>query len=61
MHACGHDVHPAVLLGTAKVLNEMRDKFNGEIVFVFQPAEEFIQDSGRNIFLKKKKLRHSIT
>lgn len=56
MHACGHDVHAAVLLGTAKVLNEMRDKFNGEIVFVFQPAEEFIQDSGAKYLSKEKEI-----
>lgn len=40
MHACGHDVHMAVLLGTAKLLNEIRDQVNGAIKFIFQPAEE---------------------
>lgn len=40
MHACGHDVHTAVLLGTAKVLSQARDTFSGSIRFIFQPAEE---------------------
>lgn len=46
MHACGHDTHTAILLGTAKVLNEIKDELHGEIRLIFQPAEEFIQDSG---------------
>jgi len=40
MHACGHDIHTAVVLGTAIVLSEMRDKLKGNIKFIFQPAEE---------------------
>ncbi|MBS6063711.1 M20 metallopeptidase family protein [Criibacterium bergeronii] len=46
MHACGHDAHICILLATAKVLNAMKDKLNGEIKIIFQPAEEYIQDSG---------------
>lgn len=46
MHACGHDSHTAILLGTGKVLSQMKDKINGEIKLIFQPAEEYIQDSG---------------
>ena len=40
MHACGHDAHTAILLGAAKVLNNNRDKFKGNIKLLFQPAEE---------------------
>jgi amidohydrolase len=40
MHACGHDVHSSVVLGTALVLNALKDKVRGTVVFLFQPAEE---------------------
>jgi amidohydrolase len=40
MHACGHDGHTAMLLGTAKILSEMRDRIRGEVRFLFQHAEE---------------------
>lgn len=40
MHACGHDGHTAALLGTAKVLSRYKDKLKGNIVFIFQHAEE---------------------
>lgn len=40
MHACGHDVHSANLLATAKLLKELEDQFAGTILFIFQPAEE---------------------
>jgi amidohydrolase len=40
MHACGHDIHTAVVLGVASVLAGLRDSFNGTVMFVFQPAEE---------------------
>src|SRR5262249_54216668 len=40
MHACGHDVHMANLVGVARYLAAHRDKWSGTIVFMFQPAEE---------------------
>lgn len=40
MHACGHDVHTASLLGVARVLSEIRDEFEGTVKFFFQPSEE---------------------
>ena len=40
MHACGHDTHVAMLMGTAEVLAGMKDKIRGTVVFIFQPAEE---------------------
>ena len=40
MHACGHDMHTAMLMGTAEVLAGMRERIPGTVVFLFQPAEE---------------------
>lgn len=40
MHACGHDVHTAILMGVATVLAGMRERLPGRVVFLFQPAEE---------------------
>jgi amidohydrolase len=40
MHACGHDSHVAMLMGTAEVLASMKNQIRGTVVFIFQPAEE---------------------
>ncbi len=40
MHACGHDTHVAMLLATARVLTQMKDRLPGTVKFIFQPAEE---------------------
>jgi amidohydrolase len=40
MHACGHDVHTAMLLSAGRILHEMRQHFNGTVKLIFQPAEE---------------------
>jgi amidohydrolase len=40
MHACGHDGHVAMALGTARVLAELREKISGNVKFIMQPAEE---------------------
>ncbi|MCF8371137.1 MAG: amidohydrolase [Bacteroidales bacterium] len=42
MHACGHDVHTASLLGAAKILASIKDQFSGTVLLVFQPGEERI-------------------
>jgi amidohydrolase len=40
MHACGHDVHTAVLMGVASILADLKDEIPGSVMFIFQPAEE---------------------
>ncbi|GAA4270159.1 amidohydrolase [Hyunsoonleella aestuarii] len=40
MHACGHDTHTAILMGVAEILTKNKDKLNGTVKFIFQPAEE---------------------
>ncbi|GAA1570835.1 M20 family metallopeptidase [Kribbella sancticallisti] len=40
MHACGHDLHVAGLVGAVKILHDLRDQLAGDVVFMFQPGEE---------------------
>ena len=42
MHACGHDGHTAMLIGSALVLSKLKDQFRGSVRFVFQPGEEVV-------------------
>ena len=46
MHACGHDAHTAILLQTARLVKQHADELKVTVRFIFQPAEEFIEDSG---------------
>ena len=52
MHACGHDVHSASLLGTAKILNELKKEFEGTIKLIFQPGEEKLP-GGASLMIKE--------
>lgn len=52
MHACGHDVHTSSLLGTAKILKELRSDFAGTVKLIFQPAEEKLP-GGASIMIKE--------
>lgn len=40
MHACGHDMHTAIMLGTARILTGLKDRFSGACLLMFEPAEE---------------------
>jgi len=51
MHACGHDVHTACLLGVAAIFSEMRENFEGTLRLVFQPGEEKIP-GGASLMIK---------
>ena len=51
MHACGHDVHTASLLGVAQILHQLRDQFEGTVKLVFQPGEERIP-GGASLMIK---------
>lgn len=56
MHACGHDTHVAMLMGTAEVLAGMKNELHGNVMFVFQPAEEGAPDNeegGAELMLKQ--------
>ncbi|NJL00692.1 MAG: amidohydrolase [Spirulinaceae cyanobacterium RM2_2_10] len=46
MHACGHDVHTTLGLGTAMLLSELQNELAGNVRFIFQPAEEIAQGAG---------------
>lgn len=52
MHACGHDVHTSSLLGTATILNSLKDEFGGTVKLIFQPAEEKLP-GGASLMIKE--------
>ena len=56
MHACGHDAHTAILMGVAEVLSGMRDDIQGQVKFIFQPAEEMPpegEEGGAQLMIKE--------
>lgn len=57
MHACGHDVHTASLLGACRILHEMRDQFEGTVKCIFQPGEEKLP-GGASIMIKEGVLKN---
>lgn len=52
MHACGHDVHTSSLLSSARILNQLKDQFEGSIKLIFQPGEEK-NPGGASIMIKE--------
>ena len=61
MHACGHDMHTAILLATAKILYEIRDEIPGQVKFIFQPAEEGApagEEGGAQLMVKEGVLKN---
>src|SRR5690606_11873863 len=61
MHACGHDTHTAILMGVAEILSKNKDKINGTIKFIFQPAEEGPppgEEGGASLMIKEGVLKN---
>jgi amidohydrolase len=59
MHACGHDVHTAILLSAAKILFKIKDKISGNVKFIFQPGEELLP-GGASILIKEGVLENPV-
>ena len=57
MHACGHDVHTASLLGCIMILNELKDHFSGTVRCIFQPGEELLP-GGASLLIKEGVLKN---
>ncbi len=59
MHACGHDVHTACLLGAAQLLSQLSDEFEGAVKLIFQPGEELFP-GGASLMIKEKVLQNPV-
>jgi amidohydrolase len=61
MHACGHDTHIAILMGTAEVLSQVKSELRGTVKFIFQPAEEGApkgEEGGAKLMVKEGALKN---
>jgi len=58
MHACGHDNHMSMVYGAALVLNDMKDKINGNVKLLFQPAEEEVTIGGAKLMIEEGALQN---
>lgn len=61
MHACGHDMHTAILLAAAKILYDIKDEIPGQVKFIFQPAEEGAppgEEGGAQLMVKEGVLKN---
>ena len=61
MHACGHDMHTAILLAAAKILYDIKDEIPGQVKFIFQPAEEGAppgEEGGAELMVKEGVLKN---
>lgn len=59
MHACGHDVHTASLLGVAKILQYIKSRFGGSVKLIFQPGEEILP-GGASMMIKEGVLQNPV-
>ncbi|KAA9333730.1 M20 metallopeptidase family protein [Adhaeribacter soli] len=59
MHACGHDAHTASLLGTARILSQLREEFEGTVKLIFQPGEEKFP-GGASLMIKEGVLQNPV-